>query len=400
MKILFATIAWPAKGERNLYSDLMDEFVRDGHIVYVLCADEKIQVTTSGIENGINILRVNTTRIRKTGKLKKALAFFNLGSRLKKEVRRSWPDLEIDLIISNSPPVILSGLMRFLKRMYNAPLYYMLKDIWPDGPADLKIIRKYGLVYYYFRIHEIRMYKAADYIGCMSQYNVSYLLKHNNFLSESKVEICPNTITPRTITLRNSRDLIRKKFNIPEQAVVFIFSGNIGRAHGLDFYLDAIEMLRDFDKAYFLIGGNGMQFNRVTREIKRRNLKNTGTYSRLPADDFDELLLSSDVGVILLDSKYNVPQFPSRLLSYLEAGKPVLCSVNNATDIGKTIVDAGCGVSTLHGDFEEFKSAVKFFCDPGNSETVEKMQSDSLKLLNQNFTSSVSYNTIIRHFVG
>ncbi len=74
MNVLFISIAWPAPGNRNLYSDLMDEFVLHGHRVHVAATrydneeggDELIE------ENGIKVLRIHSGKIMKTSYLKKA----------------------------------------------------------------------------------------------------------------------------------------------------------------------------------------------------------------------------------------------------------------------------------------------------------------------------------------
>lgn len=398
MKVLFVTIAWPQPGERNLYSDLMDEFITWGHEVLVLSAEERVTKSSVVTEKGIMILKVPTSKIRKVNKLKKAIALFSLGSTLKRELLRNFPDLKIDLIIAHTPPVTLSGMLHSLKSKFNAPLYLLLKDIWPHGPADLGIIIKNGILFKYFRLHERRIYKTADFIGCMSPMNMEYILKNNGYLEKEKVEVCPNTITPRSLVLKTARSVIREKHKVPEDATVFIFSGNIGKAHGIDFYLEAIGKLADFKKAYFLIGGSGQFFDFAVREINRKGLTNIGTYRRLPADDFDQLMLVCDVGVILLDVNYSVPQFPSRLLAYLEAGKPVLCSVNNKTDIGDIVMKAGCGISTINGDLSSFIKAIEFFCDDRNSDLVQRMGDNSLELLNQVYTSSCGYNIIMNHF--
>lgn len=145
MKVLFITIAWPQSGERNLYSDLMYEFINRGHEVLVLSAEERVANSSLVSENGIKILKVPTRKIRKVNKLKKAVALFSLGSTLKRELLKKLPDLRVDMIISHSPPVTLSGMLQSLKRKYNAPFYFLLKDIWPHGPADLGIINKNGI---------------------------------------------------------------------------------------------------------------------------------------------------------------------------------------------------------------------------------------------------------------
>ena len=63
MKIVFVTIAYPRESkESNLYSDLMEEFARHGHTVYVVSSIEKRygQETYLSESNGIKVLRIKT----------------------------------------------------------------------------------------------------------------------------------------------------------------------------------------------------------------------------------------------------------------------------------------------------------------------------------------------------
>ena len=395
MNILFVTIAWPLAGERNLYSDLMNEFVRQGHSVFVAYADDQVEKTQLCNKGEISVLRIATSPMRKMNKFRKAIAFLTLGKRIEKAIQNNWIAIGFDLIIGHSPPITLSRLFKSLKEELASPVYYLLKDIWPQGPADLGFIKKRGFVYNFFRFHEQRLYRTVDYIGCMSPSNVEYVLKNNAFLSENKVEVCPNTISPRNLKAHEEIASVRNRFDIPEDAIVFIFSGNIGRAHGLDFYLKAIDRAKHIENAFFMIGGSGQSFDYVVREVEMRGIENLRYYKRLPSDEFDSLLLASDVGVVLLDARYTVPQFPSRLLAYLEAEKPVLCSVNAQTDIGTIVEKSGCGLSTLHGDLLAFEKAVKFFCDAKNTKLIKEMGQKSHDLLLREFASRRSYEIIM-----
>jgi glycosyltransferase involved in cell wall biosynthesis len=346
----------------------------------------------------MDVLRISSSKIRKANKAQKAFGLFTLGSKLKKGLYRQYPQLNIDLIIGHSPPVTLSGLFGSLKRKYKAPVYYLLKDIWPQGPADLKFIRRNGIVFRFFRLHEKRTYRTVDFIGCMSPMNVAYILKHNSFLRAEKVEVCPNTIAPRRLGNAGSTYDIRTRFNIPEEARIFLFSGNLGRAHGLEFYLDAIEKLKESTQAFFLIGGSGQYYKYLKKEIHKRGLQNIALYSRLPANEFDHLLLSCDVGVVLLSSEYTVPQFPSRLLAYLEAGLPVFCAVNKDTDIGTIVEEAACGKSIIHGDLDAFIDTVAYFCHQDNAEAIGEMRLNAQALLHNSYSTAASYDIIMKHF--
>jgi len=398
MKVLFVTIAWPSTGERNLYSDLMEEFSIRGHDVFVAATfkDEEKADPSLSVENGISVLRISSGKIRKAAHLQKALSLLSLGRKLQKGIDTFFKDVRFDLIICPTPPITLSGMIKRLKKEHNAYFYLLLKDIWPQGSVDHKVFSKYSLPWLFFRFHEIRIYRLAESIGCMSPMGVEYLLSKNPFLSRDNVEVCPNCIRPANFIESSRPDAIRIKYNIPEDVCVFIFSGNLGIGHGLDFLVKAIHSLSDYPKAFFVIGGSGTHFRFLTDKVSELSLENVFLYRWMPAEDFRQILATSDVGLILL-YRYSVPQFPSRLLSYLEYSKPVLCAVNKATDIGTIVEDTGCGKFVIHGDLEGFTETVRFFCE--NKTEREVMGVNARNLLMENYTVSHGYEIIMNHFI-
>lgn len=121
MNILFISVAWPAKGERNLYHDLMFEFTKHTHKAYVLAADHTIKEAQIDLEDNLNVHRVPVLQVNKTSMLKKAISLPMLSYTLWKYSNKQLSDLKIDLIISHSPPITLSGLFIKLKKKIQCP---------------------------------------------------------------------------------------------------------------------------------------------------------------------------------------------------------------------------------------------------------------------------------------
>ena len=79
---------------------------------------------------------------------------------------------------------------------------------------------------------------------------------------------------------------------------------------------------------------------------------------RLPTNEFDRVLASCDVGLIFLDYRFTIPNFPSRLLSYMQAGLPVLACTDLATDIGTVITNGRFGWWCESNDVYAFQKCV------------------------------------------
>jgi glycosyltransferase involved in cell wall biosynthesis len=375
----------------------MEEFVSHGHQVYVIGNGANDHSTGSAMleENGIHVLRVNMGKIRKASYLQKALSLFFLGTRISKAINRNLGEVGMDLIIAPTPPITLSYLYRKLKKKYSAPFYLLLKDMWPQGSVDFKLFRKNSIPWLYFRSHEVRIYKTADFIGCMSPESINYIRDNNSYLKKEKIEVCPNSIRPTAEHSSPDTGKIREKYKIPEDACVFIFSGNLGVGHGLHFLVDTIRELQDYPNAYFVIGGSGTQLDFLRNSFSESDARNVFLYEWLPREDFENMLQTSDVGLILL-YKYTSPQFPSRLLSYLDYSKPVLCAVNDYTDIGTIVERSKSGISLSHGDSESFIKAIKYLSEnPGER---AEMGANARNLLLEKYTVAEGYEIIMKHF--
>lgn len=389
MNIMFLSIGWPA----GIYKDLMDEFVNNNHkVTVVTCREKRYGGSTNlEIDEGIRVLHVKTGNLIATPFIEKGISNLLLGRQFKNAIKKYFGDEHFDLIIMSTPPITLSGVFKHLKNKYNAKTYLLLKDIWPDGIADLGIIRRNGLIYKYFAWQEKRLYDSCDYIGCMSPANIKYVTEHNN--PNAIVEENPNSIKIRKKQVIKNRTIL-EKYGIPKDRTIFLFGGNLGIPQGIDELMNAIAV-SDASHAFFVIIGSGTK----TTDVKAFAAKypNKLMYiNRLPQEEYETLCESVDVALISLDKRYKIPNFPSRLLSYCENRLPILCYTDSNTDIGDIVEENSCGFKVIQGDRQAFNIAVNKLT--ASSKLRKKMGENAFKLLEERYTVERSYKIIMQHF--
>ncbi|MDF2540690.1 MAG: glycosyl transferase group 1 [Herbinix sp.] len=397
MKVLLITMAWPNYGEYNLYSDLMEEFNKQGHKVTVLGINDRNQrgKTYRSIENGVRVIRVKTGSIQKTNKYKKVIFSFLAGLQMLIAAFRYLRNERFDLILFSTPPITLTPAVVFLKHWYHGKLYLLLKDIWPQDTVDLGGMRKGGIVWGIFRMLEKMTYNASDYIGCMSPANVSYLQSHNRFHKNKIIEVCPNSMKKRAF-FDVERDEIREKYHLPKDKVIFLYGGNLGKSQGLKFLMEIVEHYRNHPKIFFLITGSGTEYGYLERGFKKLRASNVKLMPSLSPKEYEILTRACDVGLIFLHQNSTVPNFPSRLLSYLTAKLPVIAAVDTATDIGTIVESAGCGFQAFHGNLQSFERAVKRIMS--SKELRSEMGERGYQLFLTEYTAEKSYEIIMKHF--
>lgn len=394
-KIVFISLVQiNSLNERGIYQDLMRQFVHNGNEVVIVCPVERRTglSTRMIIEEGTTILQVRTLNIQKASILEKGVATLFLNVVLKRAIKQHLNQFKFDLILYATPPITITNLISWLKERSKAKTYLLLKDIFPQNAVDMGLFSKSSLLHAYFKKKEIKLYNLSDRIGCMSPANVKYICDNHPEL-RPKVEENPNSVD---LGMLNSNDLdrepIREKWGFPSNAVVYLYGGNLGKPQGATFLLSIIEKAKD-SNAFFVIVGDGTDYPVLKKWFDNNHPSNAKLLQRIPKISFDELAACCDVGVILLRKEFTIPNFPSRLLTYLENRMPVLAITDTTSDVGPIAVSAGFGKWSLYGDIESALQNVIFF--NSSKETREVMGNLAFSYLKEKYDVAISYQKII-----
>lgn len=399
MNILFLSISTAISNIKNrgIYPDLMREFATKDHNVYIVCPSERRfkKKTKFSKYNNIHILEVKSLNITKSSFIEKGIATLLIEYQYSKAINKYLASVKFDFILYSTPPITFNSLIKKLKVKYNCKTYLMLKDIFPQNAVDLGIFKKRGLLYNYFRKKEKLLYSISDYIGCMSEANIEYLL-HNNEIDKEKIEICPNSIKIINRKADFLKNEILDMYNIPKNVPIFIYGGNLGLAQGIEFLLEVLNSNKNRSDLFLLIVGEGNKSNLIKKWIKINNPDNIKFINHLERKEYDVLESFCDVGMVFLDRKFTIPNFPSRILSYMECKLPLLIASDKVSDIGDIAEKNEFGIWSSSGDLNSFNKNLDFYIK--NTQIRKKMGVNAHNFLINNYDVSNSYNLITKHF--
>lgn len=397
MNVLFLTLLdFNSIDERNIYTDLLREFVKQKHNLFVISPVErrKKQGTKLLKTDKVEILKLRIGNTQKTNIIEKGISTISIENQFIYGIKTFFPDVKFDIIIYSTPPITFCNAIKFVKKRDNAKTYLLLKDIFPQNAVDIGIISKSGLkgiFYRIFRNKEKKLYSISDTIGCMSQANVDYVLKNNPEINPENVEVCPNCVDILDMSVDDeTRKNIRNKYRIPLDKRVFIYGGNLGKPQGIDFMIRCLKSQAKNEKVYFLIIGDGTEFKKIETFVNKERQNNVRLMRKLPKEDYDKMVGACDVGLIFLDHRFTIPNFPSRLLSYMQARVPVLAVTDPNTDIGNVIVDGGFGCWCESNCVEDFNNCVNTLVNDYD----KYLKEDEFNFLSTNYSSSLAYEII------
>ena len=418
----------------GIYSDLMRKFRDNGHSVYIISPVERRFNTPTYINevDGAKILCVRTLNVQKINVIEKGLGQVLLELLFKRAIGKYFRGVKFDLILYSTPPITFVNAIKFVRKQNpGAMTYLLLKDIFPQNAVDLGMLSKGGLkgvLYRSFRRKEKELYRISDWIGCMSPANAKYVIEHNPEVNLAKVEVCPNSCdVPSDDFVQTQTDAkpsaigslltdcrgakeektrsglmirgctnIRQKYGLPAEKPVFLYGGNLGKPQGISFLIECLKANAHRKDCRFVIVGNGVDYPKLEKWVKEEKPESVSLFQFLPKAEYDQLAEACDIGLIFLDYRFTIPNYPSRLLSYLTQKKPIIACTDPVCDTG-TIAEAnGYGFWCLSNSVEAFTKAV----DKMLASDIRQMGENGYRFFLENYTVQNTYDTIMKHFVS
>ena len=404
MNILFITIEnYKSVSERSIYLDLVNKFIEKGHYVTTLSAcesrDRNSVTTKKRIQfNGGEIIKVNIPNITKMSNyILKGINLFLSIPLFDIAAKKAMKEKQYDLVIYGSPPISIYKAVSSVKKKQTTMSILMLKDIWPYDCLFGDVLTTYGWKKIAFNILVAmakKLYEVSDVIGCMSPANIRFLIENEPSIKTGKIIEFPNTVCPFKISLEtDDKYEIRKKYGIPCDKTIFVYGGNLGISQGIDFAINSVKYVEDIEQAYFVFVGGGTERKKLKSLFESNELSNFLLLPPMEKDEYETFVYACDVGLIYLNHDCLAPNYPSRLLTYMQASLPVLCATDTYTDVGKIAVDNQYGLwcESIDDCLDDFYRNVDTMC---NKDERIMMGRNSYHYFMTHYTTDCSYRIV------
>jgi colanic acid biosynthesis glycosyl transferase WcaI len=244
-----------------------------------------------------------------------------------------------DVLLVISPPLGLAVPAILLSRLWRIPYVFDVEDLQPDSAADLGMLP--GPVVKLLYSLESAAYRNARLVTTITA-NMQERIRSKGVPSEKVALIEPrmdeslSDIGPEIGQAFRARHKIDGKFLVT-------YSGNIGIKQKLDVVIDAAAMHRNDDSMLFLIVGDGADRARIQTRASELRLSNLRFLPLLDEGEFRGLLSASDVCLVTQQKTASEIAFPSKIVTYLAAGCPVIASVSYESEVARITMESGAG---------------------------------------------------------
>lgn len=236
-------------------------------------------------------------------------------------------------------------------KLKKIPSFFYVQDIWPESMYFLLNLKEQGqsLFRKISLLVSASLYRGADR-WFMSSRGMASRLEYMGIPSEHS-HYLPNFSDRYTDTGYDHE--LATSLGVQDKFTV-AFAGNIGRAQGIELLLEAAERTKDLPNLHWLILGDGTERERMQDLVKEKGLEERVTFTGwIPSSEVSRYLgLASALVVMLKRHPIFSITVPSKMQTYLAAGKPILAWMDGEGAL--VAEESGAGLSAPAEDVSAF----------------------------------------------
>lgn len=352
MRILFLSINyWPDTTGIAAFNTWRCEYLASrGHEVTICTgppyypewrvpAEYRHKLLQTETRNGVRILR-SWMYVPQNLSTKKRI--LHEASYLASSLPRALATKKPDLIFVVSPPLGLAVTAVTLSRLWRVPFVFDVEDLQPDAAVELEMMKGESLIRMLYGVERMA-YERAVLVSTITEGMRERIVEKG--IDPAKVVLFPARADSSLYTLRDRTDgsEFREKFGLRGKLVVS-HAGNMGVKQGLAVILEAAEKTCDREDIEYLLVGDGAMRRELEFVARARSLNHVRFMPLLDNDLFQQMLAATDIALITQQRVVSDIVFPSKTVTLLAAGCPVIASVNSKSEVAKVILRSGAGV--------------------------------------------------------
>lgn len=301
---------------------------------------------------------------------------------------------KIDIVITTSPPALISLAGWLMAKIKHARLVYDVRDIWPDVALEMNEFTANSVYYKVFRFIRDFMLKHADLVTAVSDGKVNKLREyapHKNIVRISNgfdVHFLQNQLNP----------VLYNKIDQPEKFVC-VYTGNLGLAQGLRQLLYIAHKAKENRlNAVFWLYGKGAEEQELKEHVREHQLDNVFFGGKLSNQDIYTVLKAADISFVPLVNGNLKDSIPTKIYEALGVGCPVLLAAEG--DAVSVLEDTGLGIAVRPNQKEAlwnaFLGLYHDLHENCNKEAMEHMKKRAEELMQNQYSIQHSAQVLVK----
>jgi glycosyltransferase involved in cell wall biosynthesis len=184
---------------------------------------------------------------------------------------------------------------------------------------------------------------------------------------EARVETIPLWARPEVRHRDDRAPDLRRARGIREDAFVLTYHGNLGLAYDFETFLAGARLLASDPSFVLAVVGAGAQLESVRATVRREGLSNVRFFPPVDEQGLSDSLAMGDCHVVGMREGWNGVAFPSKFISAIAAGRPVVALGPAGTELTDLVRLAECGLAVPPDGASFAAAARRLQADPARA---------------------------------
>ena len=284
--------------------------------------------------DGVRVVRVPSYIPARPGSLIRRLLYDGAFAAVAGVTALLAPRADMYLYVGAQPAVAAATAL--VARLKGRPWVAKVADLAANAGAAVEMIRSpmpAGL----FRTFEYAVYRRADAVIVLTEGFAAELARHGT--SDRQLRIVRDSEDLAGLTPTTERGETRRRHGLDPDGPLIAHIGSMGRKQGLQVAVRAAA--GDGTGACWLLVGDGPERARLERAAPDGRVR---FLPFLPRQDLADVLAASDLALLTQRRRVIESVIPSKLITYMAAGLPVVASVHADSEAARLIRNAECGL--------------------------------------------------------
>lgn len=253
-----------------------------------------------------------------------------------------------DVMVVVSPPLLIGAAAWVVSRLRRTPFLFHVQDLQPDAAIGLGMLKTGGVSRALYALESFAYRTAARVSGITRGMLAAFARKG---IAQAKQCYLPNGIELPDSFALPPKNRFRARLGISEDALLSVYSGNLGVKQGLSILIEAASLCKD-PRVQVVICGDGAEKAALAALIEERKLDNVHLLPLQERSQYEEMLVDADLCLITQRAGTGQFFFPSKLLTTLAYGKPVLAVADCDSELAVSIQEGEFGFCVPTGEPE------------------------------------------------
>lgn len=243
------------------------------------------------------------------------------------------------VVIAIEPPLFCAPSAWLCAKWTGAKSWLHVQDLEVDAAFELGLLKSSWLRRIAGGV-ETWLMRRFDRVSSISENMVARLISKG--VKPERTVLFPNWVDTELIYPQQHTGKLRQRWGIAEDAVVALYSGNMGEKQGLEILLEAAKGIEGEGNIKFVMAGAGAARARLQNQYA--DLTNVIWLPLQQLEDLNDFLSMADIHLLPQRAGIEDLVLPSKLTGMLASGRPVIATVNPYTQIARVLAECGVAV--------------------------------------------------------